>query len=314
MLDDESLDQATRDALLVNDPNASKNEKDAAWERLVPVIERIALQVARRRYGLTKRVRRIARRSADEEAEEGRDQEEVVPGLSELEQEAVTHVYHKIGMFKGPNFSAWCRVVLKNLRKDLVRRYNKSLTVAFGDPEEDLCSESSVLPEPEAVQYDDRQVDEWLKLRREFEHALARMGDALGLPSGKGVDYFAVLLLYLRLNVVRIGARLAVLPTQGCDPSQLTAAELAEWLLPWRPADAARTFKPNWPTLQAIWELLATKLNAEPPPWPADTLPNLINSLAPPTRLNAATWTKRAREQAERHLDPAELEFLAKLM
>lgn len=304
----EDCDDATRDALLINNPASSKEELETAWRRLIPVIEQIARRIARQ-LGLIRKLRRPrgSRREVDDLEYEASDP---VLALSELEQEAVSHIYDKLGQFHGPKFCPWCRAVLKNLAIDLIRGREREKTTPFA-PEQDGNSENpeGSVPEPAAPVYEGDQTADWRQMQHDLRQALDRLGDASESPD-RGVDYFSVLLLYLRLNIVRISGQLAA-------ESSVSCTDLAEWFLPWRDDEAARSFKAGWPTLQTIWDLLANEISCNPPPWPAERLPNLINSLNPPQPLTSDLWyqwTNRARKSAEQSLAPYELDLLRKLM
>ncbi len=267
----------TDDALRACDESLQQHERDEAWKRLIPVIEEIAGHVART-YGMS-RIVKVSGPRAGEPVERH--------GTSELEQEAVSHVFGKLSTFRAqdgqkPNFRAWCRVILKHLAVDILRRGKKERPVVFGDPKTEATPatvDEPPAPPPEA----NEETEERLRRASRLREVLDLLSSRMPPPSDGRVDYFAVLLLRLRLNVARVAVH-----SGKKDDLDL----VAEWLIPWHEHERERRFKDGYPSLAAVWDALAREFAAAPPPWEAGRLCEIINGLGPRTPLSNDMWNQ----------------------
>lgn len=88
--------------------------------------------------------------------------------------------------------------------------------------------------------------------------AFARLRNALDhhtWPPSRAIDYFAVLLVRLRVEIALLYR--AVRPL--CPAGEI-ADSVACWL-PWRPDEQSRVFRPDLPTLADLWSRLAPRLD-----------------------------------------------------
>ena len=111
------------------------------------------------------------------------------------------------------------------------------------------------------------------------------------------VDHYAVFLLDLRIQLsARLGQALV-------KDGRTVSKQVARWF-PWRSAEAALAFKPEWPDLAGIWRELAPDLDRKSCRQTGEQLCRRITPLLPPgTDLTVNQWhqwVRRARKEAEK--------------
>lgn len=133
------------------------------------------------------------------------------------------------------------------------------------------------------------------------EEGLGRLGerfadlreglDCVAWPPARQVDYFAVLLVFCRVELVRLACRNRV-----CPPEEV-ARQVADWL-PWHRQEEARSFRPGLPTLEALWGRLAPALGGNAGLGLVHSVLNGMGPARPVSYQSLAGWSFRAREQA----------------
>lgn len=187
-------------------------------------------------------------------------------------------------------FEDWCRVVLYRYALDVWRKSRRG-------PVRPAVGGDEVHAMLEAIADDDA--------RDASEDALARCREArrvldrIAWPPPRAVDYFAVLLLQLRVAAARY-------LTQGAlSQDAAWRADLplhVEWLLPWHPAEQQRPLKRDWPPLATCWESVRAALATPAARIDADALCRTIAACLPPAaQLTPDVWNQwvhRAKDQA----------------
>ena len=258
---------SARLAGLVADFSQPEAIRCRALESLVPTIEAIACQVATRFRGQLQ---------------------------DDLVEESRTVIWERIGQYNptAGRFEDWCRTVLYHYAVDLCRKAKSGpVRQAVGGDEPSAALEL-------AVTIDDNG-DEVMERCRELRNALDRIAWA---PS-RGVSYFAVLLLHLRLVI----ARHLTQDQLSEDPAwRGELPDLIEWLLPWRSEEAQGRFKQDWPPLAHIWTEVREMIREPTLPIEAPRLCNVVERLLPvssqlpPELWNQ--WVHRAKDQARDRL------------
>jgi len=265
-------------ACLCLDLGQPEDRRDRALQKLLPPITRLARRVA---AGFPRSFR-----------------EEFVAQAESVVWERLRHFDPAKGRFED-----WCRTVLYHHNVDELRRASAGVVLAApgGD-------------DPRAVQRvelnagADADSDQLLDLLRELRRVL----DRLSWQPARGVDYFAVLLLQLRLVV----ARILVAQTGGAEPEHaVPLRELVEWSLPWREEEAAACMKPGWPTLQASWDALCRILKGAHRRIETRMLCDAVCPQLPDARRLSPDvwnhWVNRAKRKARQRLrDPETWERL----
>jgi hypothetical protein len=123
--------------------------------------------------------------------------------------------------------------------------------------------------------------------------------DVCAWPPSRAVDYYAVLLVLLRVEIAAVYRTLWPVSPPG------DVADRAAVALPWRMAEEDRAFRPGLPNLAELWHRLAPRLDqntglqvvlealTDPPP---------SGPLVSYTALGQ--WAHRAREMAQERLGP----------
>lgn len=190
-------------------------------------------------------------------------------------------------------FRSWCIAVLRNQAIDLARRSGHCWLESDAEKApfaEAIGSKRNALGQLEIAE----EIDRWSRDLRQVIDAIAWE------PSGGSVDYFAAVLLQLRLGLWVSITRCDV----SCDT---TPAEAAEWLLPWHRHEEERALRRGLPAIGMVWIELA-KRSDQPPN--AEVLCETVNRLAgDPRALSAPVWRQwchRARKESQRRISPAE--------
>lgn len=227
MANDPSVPSSTPEDLVhqITCGNLIRQEVDAAWRQLLPVIERVAGRAARALH-------------ADQRLRD------------ELVGASVGHLHDRIDRYdadQGP-FEVWLQHVLYNLGSDIRRRLRRWHSLA-SDPEAARPARSETDPNETVAEQ-----------ARRFEHLRYGLDRCAWEPRRK-VDHYAVLLLQLRLV---IGARYHA-GRGGPMLAPRECADWVAQALPWHAAEQARHVIPPWPHLAEIWQALAPWLDAVRP-------------------------------------------------
>ncbi len=246
--------------------NRSESE-DAAWRKLIPIINRIARDAAR------------------------------AYGCPEIEEEAVIYIWQKLqeGKFepeKGP-FDSWSYVVLHHRAADLRRQFTRRL-VDPRDQNDSLSIEE--IPDDRAndTGASDVFAEQLDRLRRELD----RLSDLLPCEANGGA-YFAVLVLQLRLAMARRASQAGF-----SDP--ICHSDFIAECLPWHREEGDLRFRSGCPALSEVWEGIRGLLD-QPPHWITgirlcEELRRLFgeSGYVPPEVW--AQWVRRAKRAARQHL------------
>jgi hypothetical protein len=223
----------------------------------------------------------------------------LAPESDEFHQEALAFIWNRLAINRkfDPDrgrFEAWCTTILHRFHIDLERRRIRSRRRQVNDFDvEDL---------PDPCEGSADHVEDLLD-------RMNRLLDSLDCISAgfdatcREVDYFAVLLLQLRLAMAR---RIRLEPDDA-DLLPEKVSELITWAMPWRLGEGDRSFKPGWPVLQAVWEVVGEALNQPPFSLGAPELCDLLTQLIGRTSVVTADlwnhWVKRAKEQTRVRVD-----------
>ena len=252
-------------ACLAADIGQIQEVRERAWERLSPVIEGIACQVASRFRG-------------------GR--------YDELAAESAAIIWMRIQRFQPErgSFEDWCWTVLYHHAIDVWRSQKRCpVPPAAGGEGPNLALEA-------AASDDTRDASEEAMTRcRELRAVL----DRIAWPRSRGVHYFAVLLLQLRLAAARQ-------LTQGeLSRDASWRAELSQhvqWLLPWQPGEQQAGLKRDWPPLETVWKAISSAIGNPAVKIEADLICRTIQPLLPPAAQLTPDvwnqWVRRAKDQA----------------
>jgi len=256
-------------ACLVADPSQPEERRRRALERLVPTIEAIARQVA-------KGFRRCL----------GDD----------LVAESRTIVWLRVHQFNPSvgRFEDWCRTVLHHCAVDLWRKAKCGVVrPAAGGDDSEAAMDLAVTVDV------DEESEEAMERCRELRAVLERI--AWG-PS-RGVHYFSVLLLQLRLVVARH------LTQDQLSEDAVWRSELpqfVEWLLPWRADEQQACFRQGWPPLEQVWSALREVICEPASRIEAPVLCEVMGRLLPPSlQLTPDVWNHwvhRAKHEARHRL------------
>ena len=164
-------DDPTALARIAVNGSESQDLRNAAWQKLIPIINRIAIDAARAYH------------------------------CQEIEQEAVGYIWQKLqeGKFEPEKgrFDAWASVVLHHLAADLRKQFSRRLLHSA----QQIDSLIEEIPDGRATgtgAAGDAFAQQLDRLRREFD----RLSHLLPCETN-GVAYFAVFLLQLRLAMAR---------------------------------------------------------------------------------------------------------------
>jgi len=254
-------------AALVADLDQPEGRRSQALARLVPTIESNACQVATR-----------FRRHLQED----------------LVGESVTVIWMRIGQYSraAGRFEDWCRTVLYHYAVDLWRKAKSGpVRPAVGGDEPSAALELAAAVEDHS--------DEVIERCRELRAVL----DRLAWSPPRGVNYFAVLLLHLRLVMAR---HLTHAPLNEDPAWRGELPDLVESLLPWSAEEAESRFKHDWPPLRQIWEgackLLRERTLTIEVSRPCDVVERWLPASSQLTPELWNQWVHRAKDRAKHRL------------
>lgn len=169
-----------------------------------------------------------------------------------LEDDAVSFVYQRLPAFQSERgaFDSWVQVLLTNLGRDLRRKHRLDIADSRNDN-----------TKPDDAENSDARADYSARIA-ELRQALNRLGSVAEVaPNGN--DYFAILLLELRLRMAR---RIAASVRAGMEMSASASSVIETFALPWLPSESARRCRLAWETLETVWEAIRGALD-RPPYW-----------------------------------------------
>jgi DNA-directed RNA polymerase specialized sigma24 family protein len=264
MATDPAADPCPEDLVAVAlDHHLPDEERNAALAALEPIVREVATQCSRRLI-------------ADEQVR--RD-------LVELSFGFVQERLEQYDPAQGP-LRPWLQGVLTHFGQDLRRRWLRHAR----------RHAPLLTPEPEQSSPQRPSLEE---LTAVLEEGFARMREDLdrcAWPPARAVDYYAVLLAHLRLEMVASCHRAGAAQAPG------EAARRAAGWLPWRAEEEVRRFRAGLPRLDELWRRLSPRLDGcyrldlllealnDPPPGP----PVVYSTLA--------QWCYRARRTARERL------------
>ncbi len=215
---------------------------------------------------------------------------------SDLSSEAGAIIWSRLGQFDPARgrFEDWCRTVLYHYNVDQFRKTQSSIVrPAFGgsgNTVADLCSGNDAL--------DTDSEEQWkrcLQLRVTL--------DRLSWQPSRGVHYFAVLLLQLRLAMAR-----CLTPQQKAEYVlwKQELPELIEMLLPWTLDESRTCLKPDWPLLSDLWAAVHKVICQPASRIDAPAFCQIVQRQLPDsTHLTADVWNhwvSRAKREARNRL------------
>jgi DNA-directed RNA polymerase specialized sigma24 family protein len=132
--------------------------------------------------------------------------------------------------------------------------------------------------------------------------------DRVAWPQGRGVDYYAVFLLALRVRVALEWRRIP-----GGEPlAPGASADRAATSLPWREQEQGRRFLAELPPLAECWQALRLVLDL--PALGVQEVVAALNASWPPDQAITVgrwnQWTSRARQRAQACIPPDEWQTL----
>jgi DNA-directed RNA polymerase specialized sigma24 family protein len=213
-------------ACLAADLGQPQELRDRAWEQLFPVIQRIGRQIASRFRGHP---------------------------FDDLAAESAAIIWARIQQFQPErgDFENWCRTVLQHHAIDIWRKQERNpVQPAVGGQEKCLALQSATV--------DDAQAGSEAAMARCRQ--LRSLLNRIAWPRSRAVDYFAVLLLQLRLAAARHFTQ-DPLSQDRAWRSELSAH--VEWLLPWSADEQQARLKSDWPPLATLWQAVSTALGQQ---------------------------------------------------
>lgn len=213
-------------------------------------------------------------------------------------------VAERIDRFRpdGGSFAAWCYAVIRNHAAGLRRRLSRDALghlVTSRAGSDDGSDRLTILAANDPGDSVPDLAEEFGQIRRTLDRIAWD-------PEGAGrVDYYAVLLLHLRMalaaQVDRCSRNDGEIPLPG-------RSKLLEWCLPWREDEKRRRFRPEEPSLKWIWTKLADAIDAGEG---TDLVPVLLDVIENQgaARATADWWnqrTKRARDEARTRIGEEE--------
>ncbi|TVS20132.1 MAG: hypothetical protein EA424_05495 [Planctomycetaceae bacterium] len=252
-------------ACLAADSGQPQEVRDRAWEQLFPVIQRIGRQIASRFRGHP---------------------------FDDLAAESAAIIWARIQQFQPErgDFENWCRTVLQHHAIDVWRKQERNpVQPAVGGQEKCLALHSATID-------DAQEGSEAAEARcRQLRSVLNR----IAWPRSRAVDYFAVLLLQLRLAAARHFTQ-DPLSQDRAWRSELSAH--VEWLLPWSPDEQQARLKSDWPPLATLWQAVSMGLGNPAVKIDAQLICRTVEPLLPAaTQLTPDLWNHwvhRAKERA----------------
>ena len=218
-----------------------------------------------------------------------------------LAEEAVSRIYQRLGQFCASRgcFARWCYRLLYNRALDLLRWHRRSRTRLLSLEALSHLPDPIAVQSPEAEQRTEAILADLRSVRRLLDDI------SWGTPSQGEVDYFAVLLLHLRLAMAgRLGQTLT---GDELQPAGGVAGFLAH-VLPWSRAEEGLRCRRGLPPLADVWEALRPEVDRLPCRVSGEDLCRTLSRLQPGgPALNPLTWhqwCQRARKAALRRMGP----------
>ncbi len=148
----------------------------------------------------------------------------------------------------------------------------------------------------------DVMVDLGLVWRRQADQAHSTW------PTGKKIDYFAVLLVLLRQNTcIHLGPHIVAI---GGADYEATLLDNVAALYPWHPSERESAFKAGFADLEKTWSVLFERFLAAPTEYSPQVVAEALDGMSVETHLPASTWyqwCKRARDYLEQAFAALEL-------
>ena len=272
-LRDASLpEDATELAKIVQDEAQPQPRRDAAWSRLQKKV-------------IEPRAKRIWR---------GRSDEDVFCG------EAIEHVWDrlvngkKFDPAKG-SFQGWLSSLLQRFCCDFHRRQQRNRRRIQPWVDDEASPEAAHQATYEAEDLSELAMSRRVRLRHALDEIRAQYDNGGGSAE---VDYYAVLLVQLRLVMVKC------VDTEAGSVNHLngTVADFIAWVLPWIEEEAMRSFRPGWPSLGSLWTNLAAFIDQPPYVIKVTRLCEVVNAtVGGAPGLTPAVWNqwvRRAKQKA----------------
>jgi hypothetical protein len=206
----------------------------------------------------------------------------------DLLDQSLNHVVERLPTFdpKRGSFQTWARVVLHRLGCNLRRSRARRKEFTQENQQIEALPHRNVSGAEEAIE----------RLGACFI-GLRAVLDARAWPPSRQIDYYAVLLLQLRLELADLYRA-----TCGERPQGEVAERVVVWL-PWHTHEGIRCCRPGLPTLAAMWSALAPRLGERLGGLQEVVeIVNGMDDLAGGMRLTYGTltqWTFRARREAQ---------------
>jgi DNA-directed RNA polymerase specialized sigma24 family protein len=272
----------------------TRQERDAAWRRLEPVVRTVARAVASRFSN---------------------------PVRQDLPHESPVHVwlglthgqFHPSGAAdENAAFRSWCGVVIRRYGLDAVRKL-KASKHASSDGACTECIPDRTMPRPGALESLE-QIEEVERLFRRLRRALDRLAESA--PASGQVQYHAVLLVALRQAVAGRLLDYGLADQNGVCfdgpwPCDRLSGTVARWL-PWREQESRLRFKAGMPNLGALWPEVATAMDAPPHDTGWEAVARALSTsvecaMQPVISADVwAHWLIRAKNRARRRLGEAQ--------
>ncbi len=256
-----------------------KWQRDAAFDRLLPTIERIG-QFFHRRYP---------------------------NGPIESPADAAAVIWQRLAKYnptKG-SFSKWSCVVVHNWIKtrfcqetsrrsffEIEKQYKKTADdeTDSSDSETPRRRQEGSEPRPPEYRTTDDRADERAENILVWADNLRDALDRMREVAKSRVNYYAVFLMHLRLIVAKMLSNTI---------EHEERSNTIERVIRWRSDEQCLTFRQGWPELGTIWNGCRPLLNQPPNFITVDDFCKMVNNTSPQIELTAALWnqwTKRARD------------------
>jgi hypothetical protein len=227
----------------------------------------------------------------------------------ELAEEAVGHVYEHLASFDPQRgaFDAWCRTLLTHRGVDLFRKWRRHARATSPEVLAVVATTEEIL----AVQNKTEAAEEMLEQVRSALDRL-RQQDKETAPARDGgheIDYYAVLLLHLRLVLASRASRVLKAERLAVEGG---LADFVSRRLPWRPGEEKRRFRGGNPTLDELWKALVADIDGHRCRRINDRLCQVLSDLGGEvvSKQRWATWCQRARDWACRVLETSRWEHV----
>jgi DNA-directed RNA polymerase specialized sigma24 family protein len=272
-------------ALIAANDDETEERRNRALSELRPLIERAAADVAKQfRDSCVKQ---------------------------DLLEDCFFQVTQRLPQFRvqeGGSFNGWLYRVLYHLGCDLRRRrgdlLDRARTGQAGDALPVLEAVADHRGEADCTEAAARLADLFVRLRKIL--------DRIGWEPSRAVDYYALLLVELRVRMAACFTKsLGVEPASASD----TADRVERWL-PWREAEGRRRFRADLPILEHYWRDVRERLGKR-----ALRSLDLVEALNRPLTSGHVSvavwdqWMKRMRRETRQRVRPGEWEsFFARLL